>query len=144
MNNDRYKNENIIYAKHDVAPHPNHVQTKQDGLCIRLQRKSLIGLNDLNLYQLNLNNAKLNIQQHWDFSNYSTKTQHLRWMTQNDRREERSLSIFPKLFPINDHDYSVAIIQNWSKTYSDDGGFEDVADFVQLKVRGRISRFLQI
>ena len=153
MNNDRYKNENIIYAKYDVAPHPNHVQIMPNGLCIRPQWKSLIGLNDwndwndwndLNLYQLDLDNAKLNVQQHWDFSNYSTKTQHLRWMTQNDRREERSLSIFPKLFPINDHDYSVAIIQNWSKTYSDDGGFEDVADFVQLKVRGRISRFLQI
>ena len=95
--------------------------------------------NDLNLYQLDLDNAKLNVQQHWDFSNYSTKTQHLRWMTQNDRREERSLSIFPKLFPINDHDYSVAIIQNWSKTYSNGGGFEDVASFVQLKSEGVVS-----
>ena len=99
--------------------------------------------NDLNLYQLDLDNAKLNVQQHWDFSNYSTKTQHRRWVIQNDGKEEHSLSIFPKLFLINDHDYSVAIIQNWSETYSDGGGFAEVADFVQLKSEGVYQQFFK-
>ena len=99
-------------------------------------------INQLKLYQFSMDSQQhLQLEQQWDFSIYQSDTQHPRWATLLD--QENQLSIFPKLFPINAHDYAIGIVQTWNEGYSGGGMSEEVADFVQLKPNGQYVQVFQ-
>lgn len=83
------------------------------------------------------------MQGKWDLSDYRPQTQHSRWANFGESDEPYSLSIFPKLFPVNEHDYSVAIIQRWFEGYSGGSLSEEVVDFLQLKKGGHYQQIFQ-
>nr|WP_174507408.1 hypothetical protein [Acinetobacter sp. Marseille-Q1620] len=93
-------------------------------------------ISKLKLYQFDQNLKQLNA---WNFSNYP-QTQVARWSVDAESLDQEKVYIFPKLFPVNEHDYSVAIIQEWSETYSGGGLLEEVADFIQIKERGHYQK----
>lgn len=99
-------------------------------------------IDQLKLYQFsgNIDNT-LKIQKQWDFSAYQAKTQQPRWSEMSD--EPSPLTIFPKLFPVNEHDYAVALVQRWNESYSGGGMHEEVADFVQLLPNGKYQQIFQ-
>lgn len=100
-------------------------------------------IDDLKMYQLSKNNNKFKIQQKWDFTDYQPISQRPRWASYDEEDKFGQLSIFPKLFPINESEYSIAIIQSWSEGYSGGGMGEEVADFLKLKSNGQYQQVFQ-
>lgn len=92
---------------------------------------------------------------HWDFSDYQPLTQNPHWtvdgpVAPEDLLDENgkfvradALHLYPVLFPVNDTDYSIALIQRWDEMYSGGGMTEEVADFLQLNPQGKYQQIFQ-
>lgn len=102
-------------------------------------------IDHLKFYQLGFANNKLHIEKRWDFSNYQPKIQTARWAVSDStlKNEDQHLYIFPKLFPVNEQDYALGIVQTWSEGYSGGGLQEEVVDFLQLKNNGQYQQVFQ-
>ena len=104
--------------------------------------EQLYAINDLKLAEIRQQADQFSIVQQWDFSTYQPRTQAARWAS-FDRGDEKHLSIFPKLFPINEKNYAVGIVQSWQEGYSGGGMSEEVVDFVELKANGTYQQVFQ-
>jgi len=100
-------------------------------------------INQLKIYQLSMSNHKYKLEQTWDFSSYKLTSQRPRWASYDQDNEINTLAIFPKLFPLNETDYAVGIVQTWQEGYSGGGLTEEVADFLQLKLNGQYQQVFQ-
>ncbi len=47
------------------------------------------------------------------------------------------LKIFPALYPLNKNEYAIAVLNTWFTGYSGGGRFEENADFIELKPKGK-------
>lgn len=100
-------------------------------------------IDHLKFYQLGFEKQKFNIQQHWDFSSYRPQTQQPRWASHDEGDEIGYLSIFPKLFALNETDFALGIVQTWTEGYSGGGMEEEVVDFLKLKPKGQYEQVFQ-
>ena len=78
----------------------------------------------------------------WDFSTYQSLS-HAYWAMSDHHNAHEALSIFPKLFPLNEQDDAIGIVQTWSEGYSGGGLSEEVVDFVKLKPDGKYQQVFQ-
>lgn len=104
--------------------------------------KQLYAIQALKLGEFRQDGQHFTLINQWDFSGYRPRTQVARW-AMSDRAEDKQLSIFPKLFPINAEAYAVGIVQAWQEGYSGGGMSEEVVDFVELKPNGQYQQIFQ-
>ena len=109
----------------------------------------------LKLFELEKNAQSYQLRNYWDFSNYQPLTQNPHWTVDGptvaeDLLDENgkfvradALHLYPVLFPINEKDYSIALIQRWDEMYSGGGMTEEVADFLQLNPQGKYQQIFQ-
>ncbi|PWB13045.1 hypothetical protein DCO44_16115 [Acinetobacter sp. AM] len=109
----------------------------------------------LKLFELEKNAQSYQLRNHWDFSDYRPLTQNPHWtvdgpVAPEDLLDENgkfvradALHLYPVLFPVNDTDYSIALIQRWDEMYSGGGMTEEAADFLQLNPQGKYQQIFQ-
>jgi hypothetical protein len=109
----------------------------------------------LKLFELEQNAQSYQLRNDWDFSDYRPLTQNPHWtvdgaVTVEDLLDQQghfvradALHLYPVLFPINDKDYSIALIQRWEEMYSGGGMREEVADFLQLNPQSKYQQVFQ-
>lgn len=109
----------------------------------------------LKLFELEKNAQSYQLRNHWDFSDYQPLTQNPHWTVDGPVAPEDlldgqghfvradALHLYPVLFPVNDTDYSIALIQRWDEMYSGGGMTEEVADFLQLNPQGKYQQIFQ-
>ncbi len=109
----------------------------------------------LKLFELEKNAQRYQLRNDWDFSAYQPLSQTPHWTVDGPAEKEElldqhgnfvrtdALHLYPVLFPINETDYSIALIQRWDEMYSGGGMTEEVADFLQLKPRGHYQQIFQ-
>lgn len=109
----------------------------------------------LKLFELEENPQSYQLRNYWDFSAYQPLSQTPHWTVDGPSEKEDlldqhgnfiradALHLYPVLFPINDTDYSIALIQRWNEMYSGGGMTEEVADFLQLKPQGKYQQTFQ-
>ena len=109
----------------------------------------------LQLFELERFTQGFQLRNHWDFSGYLPLSQSPHWtvdgpVEKEDLLDEHgnfiradALHLYPVLFPINDTDYSIALIQRWDEMYSGGGMTEEIADFLQLKPEGKYQQVFQ-
>ena len=107
------------------------------------QKNQFYVIDELRLAHIDLQNNNFNLLDIWDFSTYQPRTQSARWAVFEQSEDNKQLSIFPKLFPINENDYAVGIVQKWQEGYSGGGMNEEVVDFLQLKVKSQYQQVFQ-
>ena len=110
---------------------------------VKGQKTQFYVIDELKLAHIDLQNHNFKLLKQWDFLTYQPRTQSARWAMSKQSDDDRRLSIFPKLFPINEHDYAVGIVQEWQEGYSGGGMNEEVVDFLQLKVKGQYQQVFQ-
>lgn len=86
---------------------------------------------------------QLQLSHQWDLATYQPRTQRARWAMDQENENEDSLYIFPKLYPINEQDYAVAVLQTWSEGYSGGGMSEEVADIIHLKADNTVEKVFE-
>lgn len=116
---------------------------KVDLFQVKNNPEQLYVVQELKLAEIQQGAQDFKLLNQWDFSGYQPRSQVARWAASDLADEDKHLSIFPKLFPINAHDYAVGIVQSWQEGYSGGGMSEEVVDFVHLKPNGQYQQVFQ-
>ena len=110
---------------------------------VKNQKTQFYAIHALKLAEIQQDAQGFKLINQWDFSTYQPRTQSARWAMSEQSDDDKQLSIFPKLFPINAQDYAVGIVQEWQEGYSGGGMNEEVVDFLQLKEKGQYQQVFQ-
>ena len=109
----------------------------------------------LKLFELEKKAHAYQLRNEWDFSSYQPLTQTPHWTVDGPESPEDlldehghfiradALHLYPVLFPLNETNYSIPLIQRWDEMYSGGGMTEEVADFLQLKPQGKYQQVFQ-
>jgi len=78
--------------------------------------------------QLEYKNGVYSVIDQWSFKNY----QH-NYDNTDDELSRSGVYIYPALYPLNQQDYAIAVVDQWFAGYSGGGRNEYIADFIQLQ-----------
>ncbi|RZG72308.1 hypothetical protein [Acinetobacter sp. WCHAc060025] len=85
------------------------------------------------LFELSKVNNQYKLINSWRFDHYRHSSQH----SPDDEMADYGTEIFPAFYPLNQKNFSIALVKKWGTSYAGGGRGEQIADFLMLEPNGK-------